>query len=132
MATSRADFIARYHLLELLPYLCLAGLLTDRFGAVGAAAASSARLAVPVFVFLPAARRFEGLKAAVLPGNRRDYLLSLAALLLPVAAGIIAGANALILIGTTVLAVIAYAFLVWTRVLTGNERNMVGRLFTLH
>jgi O-antigen/teichoic acid export membrane protein len=61
LAQGRANFLARYHGWELAPYLVVAGLLTFRYGSVGAAAAWTLRQVIGAGVLLRAVGTMEGL-----------------------------------------------------------------------
>ena len=56
LAQGHADFLARYHAIELVPYVVGAAMLTYALGAVGAAAAWTLRQAVATIVLLIAGR----------------------------------------------------------------------------
>ncbi len=86
VAVGRADFNARYHLLELIPYLLLALAMTAAWGAAGAAGAWSLRLVVLLPVFLRAARRSLGRSPAILLNGAAWYGGALAILFLPAVA----------------------------------------------
>jgi O-antigen/teichoic acid export membrane protein len=128
LAQGRADFLARYHAFELVPYVVAAALLTLWFGAIGAAAAWTLRQVTATAVLLIAVRRIEGLAPAAVPHNRGSFAAALAVLIVPLLAAVAVALPvvARLVIGTASVA--GYAALLWRRVLTDDERNWVGRM----
>lgn len=123
LASGRTSFIAKIHLLELLPYLAAAMVLTAKFGALGAALAWSSRMALDTLIFVTTCKRHGGLPWA--PTSTRI----LVGLLVP--ASLIAS-TALLSTFTSSLVVrsacatallLVYVGVVWTLVLTTPERS---------
>jgi O-antigen/teichoic acid export membrane protein len=128
IASGRSDLIARVHLLELLPYIICASVLTYSFGAIGAAVAYSLRLIVDTLLFFFAARR-SGFFLSLVPSNRLSYAAAVAGLWAPI---ILSFSEAIsspaALIGATVLSLLVYGCLTWKKVLTDEERAWVNSL----
>jgi O-antigen/teichoic acid export membrane protein len=125
VALGRADFDARYHLLELAPYLLLALLLTMRWGGAGAAAAWSLRLLVALPIYLRAAgRHLPPLHRKALRLGR-GYAGALAALVLPPLGAALAGFQwpNLLLAGASSVAF--YLWMVFALLLRPEERAWV-------
>lgn len=122
----RTDIIARCHAAEVIPYLAIAVFLIGRFGVVGAAAAWAIRASAECLVMLPLTGNFCGV--FWLPGKAkfRGYLLSLAALLVPVAVALALSFPTPILAGGTIFSVAAYARVVWSLVLNDEERDLLS------
>jgi O-antigen/teichoic acid export membrane protein len=125
VAVGRADFGARYHLVELIPYLLLALAMTAVWGGAGAAGAWSLRLVVALPVFLRAARRSLGRSTAVLATGAAWYAGALTTLFLPAVV-----ATALELSWPWRLAAVGasaagYLWIVGARLLSDSERALV-------
>ncbi|MGI8733573.1 MAG: flippase [Pyrinomonadaceae bacterium] len=128
IALDRTKVIARIHLAELVPYLLAAGLLTYRFGAVGAACAWTLRVTVDALAFFLAARRITGFSSSPLPDNKRGYVVALIVLLVPVMFVSWHWDAAFIRLAVALVAIIAYSALILSRVITSEERASMLRL----
>jgi O-antigen/teichoic acid export membrane protein len=130
-ASGRTGTIARCHLLEIIPYIIGAALLTYLFGATGAAIAWSLRTLLDALLLFAAVRHATGISFRVLTGDWQIY-----------------GVAILILIGTALLSVswsvapyvhvaiatigcAVYCGVVWTKMLSIEERMCLLRLFRL-
>jgi len=122
LASGNTAVIARIHVLELVPYVLAAALLTSTLGALGAAVVWSARVIVDALVFFVSARRKGKLPIAPLSSRSRRSLAAPAALgaVLLALAAVVGGLAARAGIVVGLLAV--YAPLVWFAVLTERER----------
>ena len=121
----RTGTIARFHVAELVPYLLLAGLMTFRLGAIGAAIAWSVRVAADAILLFGAARR-SGMTFRPVPSHRPEYAVAVASL---VGASFLLGVPGFPLpgrIGVGMVAVGTYLVLVWSRVLSREERHWVA------
>jgi O-antigen/teichoic acid export membrane protein len=123
LASGRASTVAKVHLAELAPYLIAAAVLTDRFGAAGAAVAWGGRLVVGSVIFFAIVRRTDGL--GWVPTPERAVLsivallgLSVALLLAASFTGSLAGRAG---VGAVMMA--AYVAVAWRAVLTDQERT---------
>ena len=128
MALDRTKVIARVHLAELVPYLLVAGVLTYRFGAVGAAFAWSMRIVVDALVFFLAARRITGFAWSPWPENSSAYVLALVLLLVPVLLVSLVVNSSLLRLLVLLVTFAGYCALVLTRVLNKDERASMLRL----
>jgi O-antigen/teichoic acid export membrane protein len=128
LSLGRTALLARGQVSLLIPQLFASAFLIHRFGAVGAAAAWSLRSLASAVTFAYFARRTSGLAFVPWPGNRRDYTLAVAVLLLPVTLAAFLTTSALVHIGVACAAVTVYAVLILTRVLTDDERAAVRRM----
>lgn len=128
IAYGRSDLIARVHLLELLPYITCAFILTYSFGAAGAAIAYSARLIVDAMLFFFAAKHLK-FSLSLVPSNRLSYAAAVAALWAPVLLSFSGAASSpMALVGVTILSSLVYGWLTWKKVLTDEERAWVNSL----
>ena len=127
-ALGRAAFIARYHALELVPHLASAALFTYWLGASGAALAWSLRQLAGAVVFLTAALRLERLRPAPLPANRLGFAAALSVLVVPVMGGLVFAFPFAATVAVAALSTTAYVCLVWTQVLSVEERAWVGTI----
>jgi O-antigen/teichoic acid export membrane protein len=128
LATSRAWLVARVHLLEVVPYLIAAALLTSRFGAMGAAIVWSGRGVIDALILFVLATRSGRLPLSPLSSRRTFSLLAPVLLGMAVLAigdltgGLAARAGALIAL------TVVYAAITWWLVLTTAERAGLVRL----
>lgn len=135
VAHGRTGLIARFHWLEVLPYLLFAVLLTVRFGLVGAALAWSLRLVADALLMFWAARHFLGFSFSTAQLPQVGYSSALAILVIPGLLLWIFVAAPIVQVGTVLASTVVYGGLVWTRVLTIEERawayNMImGRVLS--
>jgi O-antigen/teichoic acid export membrane protein len=128
IAVDRPKMIARIHLAELVPYLLAAGLLTYRFGAVGAALAWSMRVAVDAIALFVVARRVTGFGWSPWPENKRDYAVALLVLVVPVLLVSWKWDDSLIRLVVMLAGLAAYIILILRRVLTTEEQIAMRRL----
>lgn len=124
----RTDIIARCHLSLLVPYTIASVFLIQRFGAAGAAVAWSLRALAASILFSWFARRASGFRFSPFPENLRDYLLAVAALVLPVTLTALLTTSPIARTGVVTAAVAIYGVLILTRVLTGDERAALHRM----
>jgi O-antigen/teichoic acid export membrane protein len=122
MAYGRSDLIARFHVGELIPYVLCTGALTYRLGATGAALAWTLRVAVDAVLFAVAAHRISGFSFSPLPVKRGSYAMAVALLLLPLAFIGKATIPSATLVIAVLVAILAYAHIIWLRVLSLEER----------
>jgi O-antigen/teichoic acid export membrane protein len=132
LSLGRTNTIARCHISIVVPYLFASAILIHYFGAAGAAAAWSLRAMASVTVFSFFAWRSSGFRFVPWPENRRNYLLTIALLILPVILTAFLTASPIVRIAVTVVAVAAYGVLILTRVLTADERTALQRMVPLN
>ncbi|HXG68168.1 MAG TPA: oligosaccharide flippase family protein [Blastocatellia bacterium] len=126
IALGKSDLLARLYLIELLPYLLCAALLVAWFGAVGAALAWSLRILIETPFMILAARRVSGLAFSPLPAGRFGYILAVIALLLPAVLFSAVTSSLPLQIGVGIASLLIYGSLIWTQVLTREERAWVN------
>lgn len=129
VAHGRTGLIARFHLMELLPYLVCVVLFTARFGVRGAALAWSLRLVGDALIMFWAARRFLGFPFSTVQLPQVIYPSALGILVLPVMLLWVFVAPAIVQIVAVLASSGLYASLIWTRVLTAEERAWVYGMF---
>jgi len=127
ISLGRTDIIARCQLSIVLPYVAASALLIRAYGAPGAAIAWSLRAIVSLTLFATLAARVSGFRFAPLPANKRDFALGVLMLIVPVA--IAFPISPAIRSVVAAIAVAAYALVIFTRVLTTEERAAVQRLW---
>lgn len=125
LAVGRADFGARYQLLELIPYLLLSLAMTAAWGSAGAAGAWSLRLVVALPFFLRAARRSLGRPSAAPPGGAACYAAALAMLFLPTVAAAALGLSWPWRLAAGGASVTCYLWVLYARLLQARERAWV-------
>ena len=128
LAQGRADFLARYHAFELVPYVLGAAMLTHWFGAIGAAAAWTLRQVVGTAVLLIAVQRTEGLTPVAIPRNRGSFAVALAVLIVPLLMALAVTPPIVTRLVIGAASVAGYSALIWRRVLTDEERDWAGRM----
>jgi O-antigen/teichoic acid export membrane protein len=128
LASGRASTVAKVHLGELAPYLLVAAVLTDQFGAIGAAAAWGGRLVVTSVIFFAVVWRTDRLAWVPTPdraGLSIGAIVCLAAALL-LAATVTSSLAGRALLGVPILTL--YGAVVWRVVLTYPERRGLSAL----
>ena len=126
IAFGRTDIFARIQVSLLVPYLIGSGVLIHFYGAPGAAIAWSVRALTSLILFAHFAARMSGFRFVPWPDNRRDYLLAVAVLVVPVAVAWLG--SPIVRIGVAVAAVAVYGIIILTRVLTSEERAALQRM----
>lgn len=124
-ALGRTRQVARFHLLELIPYLVWAALLTYSFGAIGAAAAWTTRVLFGAAWLLITLRRLlgPGEAAEAIPFGR--FLGASAAPLAGVLAVIAFDPGIGVRGGMAAVTLSLYGAIVWTRVLRDDQRRQL-------
>ncbi|MBI1765365.1 MAG: flippase [Acidobacteria bacterium] len=87
LAAGKAELVARYYWLELLPYILCVITLTWWFGARGAALAWGLRVLTDAVLFIRASRQLSGLPFSPFASSWRAYFAGVLWLLLPLCAG---------------------------------------------
>ena len=126
LACGRTDLVARCNVLLLLPYLVVAIFLIQRFGAVGAAVAWSLRTIAGTILFIWLTGRESGFRFRPLPDRLPAFAFSTVVLLAGASAFFVSSSIAKVAIAGT--AVLLYGALIFTRVLTADERAAVGQI----
>ena len=128
MAADRVSVIARYNVLELVPYLGATVLLVGAFGPVGAAVAWSARSIVTTGLYLRAAK----VVVPADPAGDRQRLApyAIAAVIPGIPAAAVVTVSPSLLVGGAVMAVALslYVVFVWARLLAPGERALIRKL----
>jgi O-antigen/teichoic acid export membrane protein len=130
IAMGKTGLIARFHLVELIPYILLTTLLSSWFGAVGAAVAWSLRLIVTAPLVFLFAQQASGFGLSPLPTNIPVFGFSLALLVLPPILVMWLWHLPAVSIAVTIASVAAYASLIWGKVLTDDDRAGMRSLVT--
>lgn len=134
IAAGQTHLLARYYWLELLPYLLTAGLLAQRFGALGAALAWSLRTLVDALLYLQAGRRIlAGANAASSVssssvGPWRSYAVAFAVLFAPFVSLKLCGAALGWQWLGSLLALAAYVGWVSRHLLQSSERDWLRQI----
>lgn len=127
-AQNRPDLAARLHLIDVVPYLAAAVFLTGLYGAPGAAAAWTLRAISDCVVMTWLARRSIG-TGTVLATTLR-FVPAIAVLAVPVALVLLLEQpSPIVAVTVTAASLLAYGVLVWSQVLTGEERAWADTLF---
>jgi O-antigen/teichoic acid export membrane protein len=124
----RTDTIARCQISIVVPYLFVSAILIHYFGAPGAAAAWSLRAMSSMIVFSFFAWRSSGFRFVPWPEKLRNFLLTIALLILPVILTAFLTASSIVRIAVACVAVAVYGVLILTRVLTTEERSALQRM----
>jgi O-antigen/teichoic acid export membrane protein len=128
MAADRVWLIARYHVLQLGPYLAVTILLVAAFGPVGAATAWTGRAIITAALYLRATR-------GVVPANhtreRRRFAPYVTAAVIPgIPSAAVLVASPPLVVGAAVMAIALtlYVAFVWARLLSTSERTLIRRV----
>ena len=128
MAADRVSLIARFHVLQLVPYLAMTVLLVAAFGPVGAAIAWAARAIVTAGLYLRAATAVVPHEPVMERSGFAPY--GTAALIPGVPAATLLVVSPPLLVGAAVMAIalLVYVLFVWSRLLAVSERALLRRL----
>jgi O-antigen/teichoic acid export membrane protein len=128
MASGRADFLTKVYCAELLPYIFLALILTEKFGATGAALAWSLRGVVDAIVFLYLTKHI--LKRRIVSFFRFDYgyLAALSVLLISSISILIFSNSLLVTFSLGTILMLLYGILIWKIVLNIEEKRWINSL----
>ncbi len=131
LASGRTSTLAAINVAELVPYLLVAALLTDAFGALGAAAAWSIRATADSLVLFAVVARRDSLPWMPTPRRAGAAVTAMACV-----AGLLWGLSAVTSslaarASVSVIVVALYCALMWKIVLTSGERHGLTRLIRL-
>jgi O-antigen/teichoic acid export membrane protein len=129
MASGRTDVVAKLYWGELVPYLGLIVILTDRFGAVGAASAWTIRVIADTALVWWIARQTTGVSLHEVE-RRRSSLILLLVLLPLIALTLWIGFSYILVLALPVF-VGAYAVLAWSKFLASEEKIWLMNKFSL-
>jgi O-antigen/teichoic acid export membrane protein len=122
VASGRADMLAKIYWLELTPYILAVAVLTNAFGAAGAAMAWSLRVIADAMIFIALSNKIVGLSLKIFGGRGLLFGLSALALMLPVfAVGLINNYSIWLFI-LAPLCLAGYAFTVWRFFMETEEK----------
>jgi membrane protein implicated in regulation of membrane protease activity len=113
-----------------VPYLVGSVLLINEMGAAGAAVAWSLRALVNAALLARIARRVSGFDFSPWPANEREYFIALVILLLPPLVAGLTTPSTLVRLGVTCAALALHGAMIWTRVLTNEERTAMQRMLS--
>jgi O-antigen/teichoic acid export membrane protein len=130
LADGRAGTIARWHLIELGPYLVGAAVLTASFGIVGAAFAWSARMVIDAAVFFRVAARAVDLPLLPLGSKRRAVGTVAVVAAAPVVVAALANGPDAVRLAACFVGIAASTALLWGRGLEEDERRWVRTTLT--
>ena len=128
MAADRVWTIARYHVVQLLPYVVATVLLIAAFGPVGAAIAWAARAILTAGLYRWAARAVVPVSEATERPRFAAYVIAALILGIPTAAVLLVSPPLLVGSAVMVMALALYAGFVWVRFLSMRERALIRRL----
>jgi len=124
LSQGRTDIFAKLYWIEIFPYIGATAYLTYQFGAVGAAAAWSARVIAESFIFVTYARRVAGVRFGFL-NYAGTFALGCLVLVPSLLFALLAGSLSLWLFVIIPLSFFAYAVLVWKTVIEPEEKGWV-------
>jgi len=130
LASGRSDVFAKLYWIELFPYILLTAILTDRYGAVGAATAWSLRTIVDAVAFFWLARRVCGVTL-----NSRQVLgqlaVSVAVLSVPIIFAVfVAKFGDRTNVAVLLVSLAIYAALMWKWILKSDEKRWLITRFS--
>lgn len=126
LATGHPGVLARLYWLELFPYLFLTFILSMKWGALGAAVAWSIRAAADSIIVSLIAKRLTNVSLAFFPSDVRHLFAMSAVLILPVVISFIFNEYLTVSISVMGVGLLAYVILVWTRLLTLQEKSWLS------
>jgi O-antigen/teichoic acid export membrane protein len=119
----RADVIARIQILEVVPFLVTAALFTRWWGAIGAAAAWSLRMAVDTALLFRAASPYAHLSMSSSPRERIGIAGAAALLGAPLLLFALPNLSTPMRVAAVSTTLVAYGVVAWMSVLTAGERS---------
>ncbi len=128
MARGRTDLFAKLFFIEMIPYLLVVILLTQQFGAVGAAAAWSIKTSVEGVVWFVLANRVAGLSLNEI--RLTGFLLAAMIMLLPLAAHLYFSALNAAVVGLFAVSFTLYILILWKIVLCKEETQWLDARLT--
>ncbi len=130
LADGRAGTVARWHVIELDPYLVGAAVLTASFGIIGAAVAWSARMVVDAAVFFRVAARAVDLPLLPLGPKRRALGTAAVVAAAPVGVAVLANGPDAVRLAACLVGIATSAAVIWGRGLDGDECRWVRSTLT--
>ena len=124
-AHERTGIVARFRLIELIPFLAVTYVLIAAFGLIGAAIAWSMRFAAELIVFSVIVWRLTGLSPSGLLSGGSRHGLALLILIVPPAIAYALGAPGAAVLGVALVAAMIHTGYVWRSVLSVAERERV-------
>jgi O-antigen/teichoic acid export membrane protein len=128
LSSGRTKLIAYVQLVEVLPYVAAAYVLTEKFGAMGAAIVWSATIGVDAVAYFGLARRIAHLPVSPLSEQRWRSIGSLVALGCALVLAATVSSSFAARIAWAIALGVIYAMAVWRLVLTAKEREALSRL----
>jgi O-antigen/teichoic acid export membrane protein len=128
IAMGRTGLVARFHLAEIIPYVALAFVMIQWYGAVGAALAWSLRMVITAPLVFLFARRVSGVAISPLPEKLGAFLLALLVLLLPPLVAMWLTDSIAIALAVVVVSMAGYGSLLWLKVLSEGDRGGILRM----
>jgi O-antigen/teichoic acid export membrane protein len=129
-ASGRTGTIALCHLVETIPYIICASLLTIQFGVVGAAVAWSLRTLLDCILLFASARKVAGLPLRVFLRNWRIYGIVLLILVGAALASFSLGGNPFVRMAIAAAGCAGYCGVVWRIILSPAERKSLLRILS--
>jgi O-antigen/teichoic acid export membrane protein len=130
MAAGRTDIFAKLYWIELIPYVLAVALLTNSFGAVGAAAAWSLRAIMDAVLIVWLAKRSVGLSLNIFKGKGLIFLFLLATLTPPLFVLGLLGNYSIWLTVLLPLCFTIYLLVIWKNFLESEEKIWLSN--TIH
>ena len=129
MSSGRTDVFAKLYWVELIPYILLIGVLTYKFGAVGAAAAWSLRVIADAGAVIWFSKKFVGVSLDIFDG--KAYILLFLSLILipPVLMVLFIGNYSVWLLFVAPVCVAFYFLTAWTYLLENEEKIWLNKKF---
>lgn len=124
MARGRTDLFAKLFFIEMVPYLFVVVLLTQQFGAIGAAAAWSLKTSVEGVLWFVFARRFAGLTLSDVRFS--GFFLAALIMLVPLAASIYFSVLNAVVVILFIVSFMLYVFALWKIVLGKEETAWIS------
>jgi O-antigen/teichoic acid export membrane protein len=118
MASGRTDVFAKLYIAELIPYIGLVGILTYKFGIVGAACAWSTRIGADAWLQFYLAHKTADVKFL---GISSAFALAVAVLIVPLVLNLLFPAATVVVLGVFFVSAVVYVILLWKTVLQADE-----------
>lgn len=129
MASGRSDILAKLYWIELFPHILAIAILTERFGAVGAALAWSLRVFADALIIIWLSVKVKGVSLNIFNGGGRLIFPVLLILAVPVSVAVFVDNYSVWLLFLTPVCFALYFLIVWKKLIESGEKSLLTGKF---
>ena len=126
LAAGRTDILAKLSWIELFPYILLIAVLTNKFGAVGAAAAWSLRVIIEAGILIWLSKKFVGISLNLFKGKGYFFALIFLLLIPPILVVFFISNYSVGLVFLVPICIMIYFVIVWKKLLETEEKVWIS------